>query len=161
MNSSLVIRNGRILAPEGFVESDLAVEDGRITEQLQTRADMGIDGEGLLVAPGLIDIQINGGFGLDFSADPTAIWEVGARLPTTGVTSFLPTIITSPPERRMKALQVIGEGVETEEQADALLGLGCELAQGFLFSPAIAPAAIARLPNEHGGRLDPHRPDDH
>ncbi len=59
------------------------------------------------------------------------------------------------------SLQVIGEGVETEEQADALLGLGCELAQGFLFSPAIAPAAIARLLNEHGGRLDPHRPDDH
>ena len=59
------------------------------------------------------------------------------------------------------SLQVIGEGVETEEQADTLLGLGCELAQGFLFSPAIAPTAIARLLSERGGQLDAHRSSDH
>jgi len=51
---------------------------------------------GLLLAPGFIDLQINGTFGIDFTASPESIWQVAARLPQYGVTSFLPTIITSP-----------------------------------------------------------------
>ena len=47
-------------------------------------------------APGLIDLQINGAYGHDFTSDPTSIWEVGRRLPESGVTAFLPTIITAP-----------------------------------------------------------------
>ena len=34
-------------------------------------------------------------------------------------------------------VQAVAEGVETEEQADALRRLGCPLAQGFLWSPAV------------------------
>ena len=60
--------------------------------------DREIDIAGLTVAPGLIDIQINGAHGFDFTSDPTSIWRIGARLPEQGVTAFLPTIITSPPE---------------------------------------------------------------
>ncbi len=56
-----------------------------------------IDVSGLTVAPGLIDIQINGAHGWDFTSDPESIWLVGARLPEQGVSAFLPTIITSPP----------------------------------------------------------------
>ena len=36
-------------------------------------------------------------------------------------------------------LDVVAEGVETEEQMAFLLAYGCELFQGFLFSPPIAP----------------------
>jgi N-acetylglucosamine-6-phosphate deacetylase len=61
-------------------------------------ADREIDIAGLLVAPGLIDIQINGAHGFDFTSYPKSIWQVGARLPEYGVSAFLPTIITSPPE---------------------------------------------------------------
>jgi N-acetylglucosamine-6-phosphate deacetylase len=56
-----------------------------------------IDVSGLTVAPGLIDIQINGAHGWDFTSDPESIWLVGAKLPEQGVSAFLPTIITSPP----------------------------------------------------------------
>lgn len=35
---------------------------------------------------------------------------------------------------RLKGLEVIAEGVETEAQRDALVALGCELFQGYLFS---------------------------
>jgi N-acetylglucosamine-6-phosphate deacetylase len=55
-----------------------------------------IDATGLTVVPGFIDIQVNGAFGMDFTQDPDTIWDVGSRLPETGVTSFCPTIITSP-----------------------------------------------------------------
>jgi N-acetylglucosamine-6-phosphate deacetylase len=50
----------------------------------------------LIVAPGFVDIQVNGAWGHDFTADPATIWEVGRRLPATGVTTFLPTIVTAP-----------------------------------------------------------------
>ena len=55
-------------------------------------ADLNAD----IVAPGLIDIQVNGGFGVEVGADPASILILAQRLPETGVTAFLPTLITSP-----------------------------------------------------------------
>ena len=42
-------------------------------------------------------------------------------------------------------LHVIAEGVETPLQADQLLALGCRVAQGFLWSPAVPAAELAAL----------------
>ncbi|MCW2571642.1 MAG: hypothetical protein JWO88_1700 [Frankiales bacterium] len=39
----------------------------------------------------------------------------------------------------------IAEGIETQEQADALLALGCGFGQGFLWSPAVASDDARRL----------------
>lgn len=41
-------------------------------------------------------------------------------------------------------LAVLAEGVETAEQKDFLLSLGCPLAQGFFFSRPLAPEALQR-----------------
>jgi N-acetylglucosamine-6-phosphate deacetylase len=57
-----------------------------------------LDAGGLRVAPGLVDIQVNGAAGVDITADPTRLWEVAAMLPRYGVTSFCPTVITSTPD---------------------------------------------------------------
>lgn len=53
------------------------------------------DATGLRVAPGFIDLQINGACGRDFTHEPSAIWDVGAALPRYGVTAFLPTIVSA------------------------------------------------------------------
>jgi N-acetylglucosamine-6-phosphate deacetylase len=53
--------------------------------------------DGAIIAPGLFDLQVNGGFGVEIGEDPAAIKHLAARLPETGVTSFLPTVITSAP----------------------------------------------------------------
>ena len=42
-------------------------------------------------------------------------------------------------------LDVVAEGVERVEHADALAAMGCRSAQGYLWSPAIAPDALERL----------------
>lgn len=42
-------------------------------------------------------------------------------------------------------LKVVAEGVETESQLDILAGLDCDELQGWLYSPALAPAAFARF----------------
>jgi N-acetylglucosamine-6-phosphate deacetylase len=77
----LLIQGGRIAARE-------APADGTILR---------LDAEGLLVLPGLIDLQINGAAGRDLTAEPGSLWDVGAALGRFGVTAFLPTIVTSPP----------------------------------------------------------------
>ena len=42
-------------------------------------------------------------------------------------------------------MDVVAEGVETAEQADALRALGCEYAQGFFYSKAVDHSTAARL----------------
>ena len=48
------------------------------------------------VAPGFIDVQVNGGFGHEVGADQEALRALAARLPSTGVTAFLPTLVSRP-----------------------------------------------------------------
>jgi EAL domain-containing protein (putative c-di-GMP-specific phosphodiesterase class I) len=42
-------------------------------------------------------------------------------------------------------LKVVAEGVETQAQADMLKDIGCELAQGYLYSRPVAAEAIEQL----------------
>jgi diguanylate cyclase (GGDEF)-like protein len=42
-------------------------------------------------------------------------------------------------------MRVVAQGVETPEQLEALIRMGCELGQGPLLSPALEPAAAQRL----------------
>jgi N-acetylglucosamine-6-phosphate deacetylase len=82
--------------------SVVVVEGDRIIYAgMQSGFDLGkisrlVDGKDWIAAPGLIDLQINGAFGYDFTTQPESISQVALRLPETGVTAFLPTFITSP-----------------------------------------------------------------
>ncbi|KAF6779771.1 hypothetical protein AHF37_00699 [Paragonimus kellicotti] len=103
-NKIIRFSNGYILQDEKLVKEDLWISNGKILDGLhffkqQLTADICIDVQGSVISPGFIDIQVNGGFGLDFSnpaADTVQVcYEVARNLPRTGVTSFCPTIITS------------------------------------------------------------------
>ncbi|MEW5991394.1 MAG: N-acetylglucosamine-6-phosphate deacetylase [Chloroflexota bacterium] len=105
MSGSLLIRAARVVGVERREPVDIGIARGRIfalessaAGRPKRAADEELDAEGLLVAPGYIDLQINGAAGHDLTADPTAIWAVGEALPRYGVTAFLPTIVTSPRE---------------------------------------------------------------
>jgi N-acetylglucosamine-6-phosphate deacetylase len=84
------------------------------------------DAGGLILTPGLIDLQVNGGFGLDFTANPATIWTVAAQLPRYGVTDFLPTIITSPPDTVRAAQAILREGPPPGWRGARPLGLHLE-----------------------------------
>ena len=100
----LLIQNGTIYTPHEVIDGGaVGIKNGRIVT-IAAAQDIGpigaaevIDATGKLLVPGFIDLQCNGGFGHDFTADPASIWEAAARLPQYGVTTFLPTIITSSP----------------------------------------------------------------
>ena len=66
-----------------------------------------IDASGLVVSPGLIDLQVNGGYGHDLQDDPGVVWDLGRKLPHSGVTSFLPTIISGPRSRTRSMLEAL------------------------------------------------------
>ncbi|EFC92405.1 diguanylate cyclase/phosphodiesterase with PAS/PAC sensor(s) [Dethiosulfovibrio peptidovorans DSM 11002] len=54
-----------------------------------------------------------------------------------------------------RGLRVIAEGVETEEQRDLLLRIGCVSAQGFLYSRPVPEEAVADLFSRGFGSLQP------
>jgi N-acetylglucosamine-6-phosphate deacetylase len=106
-------------------------------------ADEVVDVSGRIVAPGFIDVQLNGGWGHDFTRDPESIDEVAAQLPATGTTSFVPTIVTCTDQRRAAvraawAARAAGaEGSRSRGAAADAVGLHLE---GPMISPTRAGA---------------------
>lgn len=88
-----VIAAERDLSP-GVVE----IERGRIVrvrEGRAPRADLTVAGG--ILAPGLVDLQINGAARVDFLTSDAAEFDRARRyLLSTGTTAFLPTLITAP-----------------------------------------------------------------
>ena len=56
-----------------LIEGDQIVAVGSVDQVSPPPAAQAIDATGKLVVPGFIDLQVNGGFGDDFTADPGAI----------------------------------------------------------------------------------------
>ncbi len=99
---------------------------GRIVAGEPTRAEVRIEAAGLSVAPGYVDLQVNGAVGIDLTSQPERLWEVASALPRYGVTSFLPTIVTSPPEVVDRALDALFAGAPPGWVGARPLGLHLE-----------------------------------
>ncbi|KAM5152586.1 N-acetylglucosamine-6-phosphate deacetylase isoform 1-T1 [Mantella aurantiaca] len=110
-------RNCRILREHRLQWEDLWVRQGRILnpEKLffdeKGAADVKVDCHGRILAPGFIDTQINGGFGVDFSQETDNVKQgislVARNILSHGVTSFCPTLVTSPTSLYHKVLPQI------------------------------------------------------
>ncbi len=117
--------SGNALLADGFAEATILISDARIasvTRGIDQRADHRVDG---WIAPGSIDLQINGAFGFDFTTDATSVADVAGRLPSTGVTAFLPTIITSPLETYLRLLKDL-EHAASNARGAQILGVQLE-----------------------------------
>jgi N-acetylglucosamine-6-phosphate deacetylase len=79
------------------------------------------------VVPGFIDLQVNGGFGIDvMSASAADLREISRRLVAEGSTAWLPTVITAPLEQVERVDLVIAEaiGMQCEARRAARAGSG-------------------------------------
>lgn len=96
MSRESISISGAVLHPDGQVRESTVYLAGetiaRVVPGLDSGADFCLDGA---LVPGFIDLQVNGAYGHDFTIDAGAIPTVAGQLPATGVTGFLPTIITS------------------------------------------------------------------
>lgn len=88
------------------------IENGRIVSISPVTISPGPAEETAWLSAGLIDLQVNGFGGCDLNADALdadTVISLVELLAAAGVTTFLPTLITAPEERIVRALRVIAQ----------------------------------------------------
>lgn len=135
--------NGYLAQPDGTaVRGDLYInsrtgkivsgQDSFFTDRLNP--EQTIDVQGQIVSPGLIDVQINGAYGIDFSelddSEPgenryvAGLEHVCKRIVETGTTALVPTIITQKEALYAKLLRLLGP--RSKEGSAHILGYHAE-----------------------------------
>ncbi len=105
---------------------EVHVTDGLVSPTAAAGAGV-LPANGLLVAPGLLDLQVNGAGGVDVTATPDRLGEVGRELVRHGVTAWLPTVVTSRAETRLAASAALAAAhARPDPGAAAPLGLHLE-----------------------------------
>jgi len=137
--------NCRLVIGNDLVEQDLWVSSatGKIVRSQEVFygenvvPDITIDLKGKIVAPGLIDVQLNGAFGFNFSQipeDPSTygktLRQVNKRLIQTGVTSYLPTLTSE----KIEVYHQVGHLSQIRINIKSLIGMNRH-------SPSWAPRA--------------------
>ncbi|KAH8774224.1 N-acetylglucosamine-6-phosphate deacetylase [Hyaloscypha finlandica] len=139
--------NCRLVIGNDLVEQDLWVSSatGKIVRSQEVFygenvvPDITIDLKGKIVAPGLIDVQLNGAFGFNFSQipeDPSTygktLRQVNKRLIQTGVTSYLPTLTSEKIEVYHQALPFLGPSGTHRIAEDGSESLGAHVEGPFI-----------------------------
>ncbi len=103
--------NGREMRPGAA----LVVDDGAVLSVGEAPAGVEVVelGPGVL-APGFVDLQVNGGGGMMFNDDPSvAVLErIASAHLSLGTTALLPTLVTDTPERTVAAVEAAVAAVE-------------------------------------------------
>ena len=125
-------QNSTLPTVRGLLYSDgkpvgIEIKDGRIAGIIPLPS--GEPAPETYIAPGLIDIQINGYLGVNFSGDnltADGIRKATETLWKEGVTSYFPTVITSPHERIKSNFAVLAEAMKEPETGRSIAGFHLE-----------------------------------
>ena len=132
--AALHFRNARLAFPDFIMEGELLVQEGKITaitideklSQIPASA-RGIDCQGQILAPGLIDIHNHGGKTHDFVGANAEGNNVALKFHAEhGVTSLLATVMTETHEQMSAALKTLGEQHAAGELHPNFLGIHIE-----------------------------------
>ncbi|HEY9289087.1 MAG TPA: N-acetylglucosamine-6-phosphate deacetylase [Candidatus Dormibacteraeota bacterium] len=115
-------------------DSAVFVQDGQISWVGQGTPPAAADLElvakpGELIAPGFIDLQVNGFRGHDAASGADGVMAISRLLPEHGVTSFLPTLISRP----------LDEACRFVESVRATQGTGARVLGAHLEGPFLNP----------------------
>lgn len=127
-----LLLRGTIITPSEEIPSGaVLVENGRVTwvgpgEPENQGGVERLGGDDAIIAPGLIDLQVNGFGGHDAATGVEAVRQIARRLPETGVTGFLPTIITAPLRDAATFPAVVAEAGEADGAGARVLGAHLE-----------------------------------
>lgn len=119
-NGIIKFTNCLLVKNESLVKEDLWISSisGKVLKGQEvfygqrSAPDHIVDLGGKILSPGLIDVQLNGAYGFDFSVIPEegsaaygkGVLRVNKNLVNTGVTSYLPTLTSQRPEVYQKVV---------------------------------------------------------
>ncbi len=135
-----IITASRLATPTEWIENPvIVVDDGKICE-VGSRASSElpisshrVDFPGLILSPGFIDIHIHGGAGHDvMEPDDAALIQVETLLARHGVTAYLPTTVTAPNDRTLRALEHLGKAAKRNANSGRATPLGIHLEGPFI-----------------------------
>lgn len=123
------------------IEAIVRTDDARVVAA--QRHDL----KGQLLLPGFIDVQVNGGGGVLFNAEPTveALATMGAAHRKFGTTGFLPTLITDTADVMRQALDAVDAAIE--QCVPGVLGIHLEGPFLATARKGIHDASLFRLPD--------------
>ncbi|WP_281975822.1 N-acetylglucosamine-6-phosphate deacetylase [Halobacillus litoralis] len=137
MEEILEITNVQIIAESETIPSGtVQIKDGKIHAILQAPSKQAaelIDGKGMTLVPGFIDVHIHGANGYDvMDATTEALDGMAAKLPEEGTTSFLATTMTQSVESISVAVKNIGDYMDKQKQPGKAEVLGVHLEGPFI-----------------------------
>src|SRR5690606_5099545 len=97
--------------------------------------------------PGMIDLQVNGAFGIDLlRCDREAMTRLARRLRLAGTAGFCPTLISSAPEALRRRVVEVGAWIRSREWEAGAAPLGIHLEGPFIHPRrgGIHPASVFR-----------------
>lgn len=125
----VALTGARIFDGETLLQGRAVIVDGaRIAGIVSDSAIGGIERREIagLLAPGFIDVQVNGGGGVLFNDQRSVagIRAIGAAHRKFGTTGFLPTLVSDTPERMNEAIAAVRQAIA--ERAPGVLGIHLE-----------------------------------
>ncbi|MEP9372257.1 N-acetylglucosamine-6-phosphate deacetylase [Mesorhizobium sp. KR1-2] len=131
MTDSFAIAGARIFDGQAWHNrSALVVRDG-VVERIEAGGEVPagmkvVELDGGMIAPGFVDLQVNGGGGVMLNDAPSveAIRTICAAHARSGTTALLPTLITDTPE--LTAAAVVAGADAAREKVPGFLGLHLE-----------------------------------
>jgi N-acetylglucosamine-6-phosphate deacetylase len=130
---NVAIRGRIVTDHEVWPEGTVLLEGSRVAQVScePLDADEVHEYPGCFVAPSFVDLQVNGSFGVDVASEPGRVPELSRKLLATGTTSYLPTLISSPPTLYREALPMLA-GLTREGVPDSAKSLGVHLEGPFI-----------------------------
>lgn len=124
----MIIQSTKVWLASQFVEAQIEIQGQKIKRVYPYNTHpVDVDYKNHKIIPGIIDIHIHGGYGIDTNdATFDEMVTLTQKLPSEGVTSFLPTTVTQSEEVLMRALKNVAEVQAQQTSGTQIIGIHFE-----------------------------------